>query len=76
MYHPLHEKGRWPQNAVLTAELANDLKPRHGGLKTFLHTSRSLLLVKKAWFSKQLEHQYHLSVLASNRWGYILEKHV
>ncbi|AMQ20714.1 glycosyltransferase family 39 protein [Geobacillus zalihae] len=75
MYHPLHEKGRWPQNAVLTAELANDLKPRHGGLKTFLHTSRSLLLVKKAWFSKQLEHKYHLSVLASNRWGYILEKH-
>ncbi|KAF6511771.1 undecaprenyl phosphate-alpha-L-Ara4N transferase [Geobacillus stearothermophilus] len=40
-----------------------------------MHTSRSLLLVKKAWFSKQLEHQYHLSVLASNRWGYILEKH-
>ncbi|MEB3751725.1 glycosyltransferase family 39 protein [Geobacillus sp. FSL W8-0032] len=74
MYHPLHRKDHWPQNAVLTAKLANDLKPRHGGLKTFLHTNRSLLLVKKAWFSKQLEHKYHLSVLASNRWGYILEK--
>jgi hypothetical protein len=33
-----------------------------------------LLLVKKRWFNKQLLTSYHLNVIASNSWGYILCK--
>lgn len=74
MYHPTRHEAVWPQSAVLTAELVNDFKVRNGGLHAFLKNDRALLLVKKGWFNKQLLTTYHLSVVASNSWGYILCK--
>lgn len=74
MYHPPGHKAVWAQSAVLTAELVNDFKVRSGGLHAFLKNDRALLLVKKRWFNKQLLTSYHLSVVASNSWGYILCK--
>jgi 4-amino-4-deoxy-L-arabinose transferase-like glycosyltransferase len=74
MYLPPRHKAVWAQSAVLTAELVNDFKVRNGGLQAFLKNDRALLLVKKGWFNKQLLTTYHLSVVASNSWGYILCK--
>jgi 4-amino-4-deoxy-L-arabinose transferase-like glycosyltransferase len=74
MYHPTRHEAVWEQNAVLTAELVNDFKVQSGGLHAFLKNDRALLLVKKEWFNKQLLTSYHLNVIASNSWGYILCK--
>jgi 4-amino-4-deoxy-L-arabinose transferase-like glycosyltransferase len=69
-----HTKNVWTQNTVLAAELYGDLKVRDGGLKTFLKKDRALLLLKKTKKTKQLIKTKHLTIVTSNKWGYIVRK--
>jgi 4-amino-4-deoxy-L-arabinose transferase-like glycosyltransferase len=69
-----HIKGVWTQNTVLAAELYGDLKVKSGGVRTFLKNDNALLMLKKDKRTKQLLKSNHLTIITSNKWGYIVRK--
>jgi 4-amino-4-deoxy-L-arabinose transferase-like glycosyltransferase len=73
-YHSKRHEAYWAQSAVLTAELANDLKVQGGDFHAFLKDDKALLLMKKRPYTKRLVTSNHLNIVASNNWGYILSK--
>ncbi len=72
-YHQA-KKVKWPQNAILAAELYGDLHVKNGNFEDFLQNNRGLLLIKRGKSAKQIIDSYQLSILASNQWGYIVCK--
>lgn len=69
-----HSKRIWPQNAVLAAELFGDLKVKNGDFDSFLKKDKALLMLKKGDAATNIIARYHLSILAANKWGYIVCK--
>jgi 4-amino-4-deoxy-L-arabinose transferase-like glycosyltransferase len=65
---------KWPQNAILAAELYGDLHVKNGDFEDFLQNNRGLLLIKEGKNAKQIIDSNQLSVIASNEWGYIVCK--
>jgi 4-amino-4-deoxy-L-arabinose transferase-like glycosyltransferase len=72
-YHK-SKKVKWPQNAILAAELYGDFHVKNGDLQDFLQNNRGLLLIKEGENAKKIIDTYQLSVLASNEWGYVVCK--
>lgn len=66
----------WSQSEVLTAELSDNLHVKNGDFNQFLKKDKALLLVPKKLYNQKLVTTNHLKVIASNRWGYIVEKKV
>ncbi|XJZ27623.1 ArnT family glycosyltransferase [Bacillota bacterium Lsc_1132] len=72
-YHQAN-RGIWPQNLVLAAELYGDLKIQDGDFLTFLQKDKSLLLLKRGKKTEQFIHKHRLTILSANEWGFIVRK--
>jgi 4-amino-4-deoxy-L-arabinose transferase-like glycosyltransferase len=66
--------GSWLQSDVLTAELSDNLHVENGGFSQFLKNRKALLMVPKKLYSQKLITANRLKVIASNRWGYLVDK--
>lgn len=64
----------WEQNMVLAAELYGDLKVKNGDFAAFLKNKKGLLMLKKGDGLEHLIKANQLTIITSNKWGYIVCK--
>ncbi|CRK85425.1 ArnT family glycosyltransferase [Neobacillus massiliamazoniensis] len=67
---------KWTQNMVLASKLYGDLLIENGDVSDFLKRENALLLLRKGHDSEDIINSNQLTIITSNKWGYIVRKNM